>query len=257
MAEKSTEKTKKPRGEKRMQATAQRPNTIVLVLGIVALAALAASGLYYFGDRLGLTKDSEVSGVLAPGPLPDMALGSSSAPYTIIEYASMTCPHCAEFQEAVLPEVKTKYIDTGKARYIFREFPLDPLAAAASMLARCSGDERFFAMIDALFSTQKSWAVPGAEGKDKLLQVARQAGISKEQFDKCLADKELLDKIVEIRRRANEDYGVDSTPSFFVNGKKLEGAHEIEDFDAALGQKPASAPQDQAGSAGETPSPGE
>jgi protein-disulfide isomerase len=254
MAEKSTDKTRKPRGEKG-PPPGQRPSPIVLVLGVAALAILAASALYYFGDRLGLTKDDEVSGVLAPGPLPDMAIGSASAPYTIIEYASMTCPHCAEFQEAIFPELKTKYIDTGKARYIFREFPLDGLALAASMLARCSGDQRFFPMIDALFETQKTWAVPGADGKDKLLQVARQAGISKEQFDKCLADKGLFDNIVEIRRRANEDYGVDSTPSFFVNGKKIDGAHEIEDFDAALGGTPA--PQDQAGKTGEAPPPGQ
>lgn len=254
MAEKSTEKAKRPRGEK--ETADRRPNTVVLVLGVVALAVLTASALYYFGDRLGLSgKDKETSSVLAPGPLPDMALGSPEAPYTVIEYASMTCPHCALFQTTVFPELKERYIDTGKARYIFREFPIDPLALAASMLARCAGEDRFFPMIDALFETQKIWAVQGAEGKDKLMQVARQAGISKAEFDKCLGDEELFQNIKEIRRRAHEEYEVDATPSFFVNGRKLENAHAIEDFDAALGEAPR--PDDQAGKPEDSPSPGQ
>ena len=111
----------------------------------------------------------------------------------------MTCPHCAQFQNDVLPELKTKYIDTGKARFILREFPLDGLAARASMLARCAGPDRYFPMVEALFETQQNWVVQGAEGMEKLLQIARQAGFSKESFDKCMADKELFNKIVEIR----------------------------------------------------------
>jgi protein-disulfide isomerase len=103
------------------------------------------------------------------------------------------------------------------------------------MLARCAGDDRFYPMIDGLFETQETWAVPGEDGKEKLSLIARQAGFSQEAFDKCLADKKLFDKIVEVRRKANEEFGVDSTPSFFVNGKRMTGGHEISDFDAALG----------------------
>ncbi len=240
MAEKSTDQAKKARGATSISESSRGPNNLVLILGVVALAALAASALYYFGDRLGLSgKDGQVSGVLAPGPLPDMALGSASAPYTIVEYASMTCPHCANFQSDSFPKVKSEYIDTGKARYIFREFPIDGLALAASMVARCVGAERFFPMVDALFETQKTWAVPGAEGKEKLLQVARQAGMSKQEFDKCLEDKQLFENLVEIRRRAHEEYGVDGTPAFFVNGKKIAGAHSFEDLQEALGDKPS------------------
>jgi len=176
---------------------------------------------------------------MASGPLPDIVIGSTDAPNTIVEYASMTCPHCAQFQKEVFPELKTKYIDTGKARYVLREFPLDNLAAAAFMLARCSGNDRYYPMVDAMFSTQEKWVVPGAEAKDKLLQIARQAGISKEQFDQCLANKELFSKIVRTRETAHEKFQVDSTPTFFVNGKRMKGDHQIKDFEVALGDAPA------------------
>ena len=113
------------------------------------------------------------------------------------------------FHTDVFPELKTKYVDTGKVRFVFREFPLDNLAVAAFMLARCAGDDRYFPMVGALFETQKTWAVPGADAKDKLLLIAKQAGISQEQFDKCLADKELFGKIVEVRQRGHEKFGVE------------------------------------------------
>ena len=121
----------------------------------------------------------------------------------------MTCPHCAQYDKVVFPEFKTKYIDTGKARLIFREFPLDGIAARASMLARCAGPDRYFAMIDAMFQSQATWVVEGPEALDRLLQLARQAGFSKEKFDECLADKELFKKIVDERQRAHDKFGVE------------------------------------------------
>jgi protein-disulfide isomerase len=169
-------------------------------------------------------------------------LGKPDAPVTIVEYASMTCPHCAQFHTAVLPQLKTKYFDNGQAKLILREFPLDGLAVAAFMLARCAGPDRYYPMVGALFETQGTWAVPGTEGKDKLLLIARQAGFSKEKFDQCLADKELFNKIVAVRQRANDKFQVDSTPTFFVNGKRMKGDHQLKDFDEALaaaGAKPA------------------
>jgi len=212
----------------------------------VVIAAAAGGGYYAWsqsrppatpapaapGVTLASASDAEL---MAPGPLGEQEIGSATAPVTIIEYASMTCPHCAQFHEQVFPEIKKNFIDTGNVRFIFREFPLDGLAVAASMLARCAGPDRFYPMIDGLFETQNTWAVPGEDGKEKLALIAKQAGFSQEAFDKCLADKALFDKIVEVRRRANEDFGVDSTPSFFVNGKRMTGGHEISDFDAALG----------------------
>jgi protein-disulfide isomerase len=180
------------------------------------------------------TGDVAMSDLMMKGPLEDVVLGNADAPTTIVEYASMTCSHCANFHTNVFPELKTKYIDTGKAKFILREFPLDSLALAAFMVARCAGPDRYYPVTGALFDTQKTWAVPGAEGQDKLLAIARQAGFSKESFDKCLADKELQDKIVEVRTRANETFGVDSTPTFFIDGKRLRGGQNIKDFDTIL-----------------------
>lgn len=219
--------------------------TALFVIGAVVLATIAAGVLYYRGDSnqasiAGAPKtDPDMSALMQPGPLPEMILGKADAPNTIVEYASATCGHCASFHTEVFPELKTKYIDTGEVRFVFREFPLDNLAVAAFMLARCAGDDRYYPMIGALFETQDTWAVQGADAKDKLLLIARQAGISKEQFDTCLADKELFGKIVEVRQRAHDKFGVDSTPSFFVNGKRLTGEHKLKDFDAALEGKTA------------------
>jgi protein-disulfide isomerase len=212
---------------------------IILVLAVVA-ASLAAGYVFFIKnaadqyDPDAAKKDPDVAELMKPGALPDMSIGSADAPNVIVEYASMTCPHCAQYDKVVFPEFKTKYIDTGKARLIFREFPLDGIAARASMLARCAGPDRYFAMIDAMFQSQATWVVEGPEALDRLLQLARQAGFSKEKFDECLADKELFKKIVDERQRAHDKFGVDSTPSFFVNGKRLAGEHQVKDFEALM-----------------------
>lgn len=214
-----------------------KSRTGLYAAGALAAAAIVAGIIYFAGDSTpapGTPKDEvEVSELMEAGPLEDVVLGKADAPNTIVEYASMTCPHCANFNVNVFPQVKEKYIDTGKARFVFREFPLDGLAIAASMLARCAGNDRFYPMVDGLFETQETWAVPGEDGKQKLLLIAKQAGFSQEAFDKCLADKALFDKIVEVRKKAHEEFGVDSTPAFFVNGKRLKGPR-IEDFEAAI-----------------------
>ena len=169
---------------------------------------------------------------MAPGPLPDQVLGAAEAPVTIVEYASMTCPHCAHFHETTYPELKKRYIDTGKVRFIFREFPLDPLAAAGSMLARCAGDGKYFAMIETLFSQQKTWAVQ--KPLPPLKQLAKQAGFTEQSFEQCLANQKLLDDIEKTRERASTKLGVNSTPTIFVNGKKLTGAVTIESLEKEL-----------------------
>jgi protein-disulfide isomerase len=219
----------------------------LFIIGAVAIAALVGGIVYWRAGSnatavtAGEKKDVPVAALMAPGPLEDISLGKTDAPTTIVEYASMTCPHCAQFHKQVLPELETKYIDNGQARLILREFPLDGLAVAAFMLARCAGPDRYYPMVNALFETQQTWAVPGADGKEKLLLIAKQAGFSKEKFDQCLADKELFNKIVETRKIANEKFGVDSTPSFFVNGERLTGEHSLKDFEAALGVSTAPA----------------
>jgi len=217
---------------------AGKSRTGLYVLGAVVAVAIVG-GIAYFTNQGGAPDpnapkvDPDVAALMEAGALEDIVMGNADAPNTIVEYASMTCPHCAHFYNDVFPELKTKYIDTGKARFVFREFPLDGLAIAASMLARCAGNDRFYPLVDGLFETQETWAVPGEDGKQKLLLIAKQAGFSQDAFDKCLADKELFDKIVEVRRRGNEEFGVDSTPSFFVNGKRLKGV-TLKDFEAAI-----------------------
>ncbi len=206
--------------------------TGLYVIGAIAIAAVIA-GVYFLRDDGAPKEDPQLAALMETGPLEDFAMGDPNSPAVIVEYASMTCPHCAHFYQNIFPDVKEKYIDTGKARFVFREFPLDGLAVAASMLARCAGEDRFYPMIEGLFETQETWAVPGEDGKAKLLLIAKQAGFSEASFEKCLADKELFDKIVAVRKKAHEEYDVDATPSFFVDGKRLPGIG-IENFDAAI-----------------------
>jgi protein-disulfide isomerase len=237
---KPDEKSKDPSTD----ASGGKSHTAIYVIGALAIVAILAGVYFMRGNSApepGAPKqDPAVAVLMEEGPLKDIVLGDPNAPNVIVEYASMTCPHCAHFYTEVFPEVKSKYIDTGKARFVFREFPLDGLAVAASMLARCAGEDRFYPMLDALFDTQKTWAVPGEDGKEKLLLIAKQAGFSKDAFDKCLEDKELFDKIVAVRQKAHEEYGVDATPSFFVNGKRLKGV-TIDIFDEAI-EGPAETP---------------
>jgi protein-disulfide isomerase len=244
---------KTPSGPERVAA-----NTTWLYIAGVVAAAIVIGGVVYWrmdsaGDATGEKKDPDLAELMAPGALPDLSLGKEDAPNIIVEYASMTCPHCAQFHKTVLPELQTKYIDTGKARLILREFPLDGLAVAAFMVARCAGPDRYYPVVGALFDTQESWAVAGPEGKEKLLLVAKQAGFSKEKFDQCLADKELFNKIVETRKRGNEQFGVDSTPSFFINGKRMTGEQTTAAFEAVLSGG-SSAPSGPASPGGEAPS---
>ncbi|MBA8908732.1 MULTISPECIES: DsbA family protein [Aminobacter] len=174
----------------------------------------------------------DMAKLLEAGTLPDMQLGKADAPVTIVEYASMTCPHCAHFHETTLPALKTKYIDTGKARLIYREFPFDPLAEAGFMLARCSKDN-YFPMVDVLFKQQQSWA--GSQNpKDALLQISKLAGFTQESFEACLTDQKLLDDIRAVRARGENDFKVDSTPTFFINGKVYKGAMTIEEMSAVI-----------------------
>lgn len=174
----------------------------------------------------------DMAKLLADGSLPDQVLGNADAPVTIVEYASMTCGHCASFHRNTLPAIKENYIDTGKARMILREFPFDPRAEAAFMLARCA-DDKYFAMIDVLFQQQNNWA--GVENaSEALLQIARLAGFSQESFEACLTNQKLLDDVRAVRQRGANDFGVDATPTFFINGNKYSGALTVAEMSAII-----------------------
>jgi len=166
--------------------------------------------------------------LLVPPPLGDRTLGKDDAPVTIVEYASMTCPHCAHFHETTYPELKKRYIDTGKVRFMFREFPLDPLAAGASMLARCADKDKFYPLIETLFQQQTKWAVE--KPIPQLMAIAKQAGIGEQTFNSCLSDQKMLDAIQAEQKRATDKFGVNSTPTIFVNGKKQVGGMSIDDL---------------------------
>ena len=196
-------------------------------------AGMAAGALALPGAALAQANGSvSVADLMAEGPLPDVWQGSKDAPVTIIEYASMTCSHCAHFHETTYPTLKSKYIDTGKVRFTLREFPFDPIAVAGFMVARCAGEKRE-AMIGLLFSQQKNWAF-----SDKPLQgltaLVKQTGMSQEKFDACLLDKALYANVNQVFEKASKQFKVDSTPTFFINGKKVSGALSPEELDKQL-----------------------
>lgn len=198
-------------------------------------SALALSAIPALAQRKPPLDSVSVEELMKPGNLPDLVQGKADAPVTIVEYASMTCGHCANFHNKVYPTLKEKYIDTGKVRFIFREFPLDNLAAAAAMLARCAGGEKTYAMTAALFAKQEEWAFVRTNPVPELFKMARQAGFTQESFDKCLTDQKLLDDITAVREKASTTFGVNSTPTFFINGKRLtDRSDQIESFDKAI-----------------------
>ena len=205
------------------------------LIAIIALVVVVAVGVYYF---LGSGGGSTVagSGVHEEQALPDMVLGEDDAPVTIVEYASMTCPHCASFHRETLPGLKEKYIETGKVRLIFREFPFDPRAAAASMLARCAPENSYFPMIDALFQRQREWST-AEDPRPIMLQIAKLAGFTQDSFESCLKNQELLDKVREVQQKAADEYGVESTPTLFVNGEKHAGALTLEQMSEIIDGK--------------------
>lgn len=176
----------------------------------------------------------DMADVLKPGDLPEMALGKPDAPVKVVEYLSMTCPHCAHFAVTTFPEFKTKYIDTGKVYYVLREFPFDPRAAAAFMLARCSpqdptklsSTDEFFAMVDMLYKQQVQWAAAD-DGRTALLQMSKLAGFTEDSFTKCLTNQKLLDQVNAVRERGAKSYGVNATPTFLINGKRYAGDMSI------------------------------
>jgi protein-disulfide isomerase len=210
-------------------------NILIVAGGVVAVAAIAFG--VYFGTRPS-----------SPGPVPvavaqdktsllaiqanDHVLGDPKAPITLIEYASFTCPHCAHFSVAVLPDVKKKWIDSGKVKLIYRDFPLDQTALKAAQLAECAGRDKYFGVIDVIFSTQAKWAV-ASDPIGELAKSLRIAGMGDAEVKACLANDAVANGVIA-DYRSGETLGVSSTPTLFINGEQFKGARSVEELDAAF-----------------------
>ncbi|WP_428641724.1 thioredoxin domain-containing protein [Roseibium sp.] len=191
--------------------------------------ALATAAFGLAASVPAFAESVDLEDLLKPGPLGDKVLGEENAPVTIVEYASMTCGHCANFHKNTYPELKSKYIDTGKVRFIFREFPLDPVAAAGFMLARCSAENQYFDIVDTMFENQRTWAFTD-KPYQSLLDFSKQIGFTQKSFEECLTNQGLLDAVNAVKDRGANTFGVNSTPTFFINGEKHAGALSIEEM---------------------------
>ncbi|MGJ3265075.1 MAG: DsbA family protein [Salinarimonas sp.] len=200
-----------------------RRTALTLLAGASAVAALA--------PRAAFAQSVDMDLLATPGPLDEMAVGDENAPVTVYEYASLTCSHCATFHNQTWPLVKERFIETGQVRLVMREFPLDTLALAGFMLARCE-PAQYWGVVDMLFELQREWAFSDRP-RDALEQLMRQAGFSQEKFEACLNDRALYDAIIDVKTRG-ERLGVTSTPTFFFNGEMRRGALSIDEFEAVV-----------------------
>jgi protein-disulfide isomerase len=170
--------------------------------------------------------------LMQAGPLGERALGNPNAPVTVIEYASLTCPHCAHFQRDVFPRVKRELIDTGKIRFIVREFPIGHTSGAAAITTRCVPPEKYFSLFSAFLLRQPEW-VSQEVRPDAIYAVAKSSGLSRQAFDNCLANQTIIDGLTEVKQRGRQ-FGVIGTPTFFANGRKAQGTITFEEFKALV-----------------------
>ena len=212
-------------------------NILIGVGSVVAVAVIAAG--VFFGTRPSFTalapvavaQTADKSALLGIQP-GDHVLGDPKAPITLIEYASFTCPHCAHFAVTVLPEIKKKWVDTGKVKLIYRDFPLDQTAVKAAQLAECAGNDKYFGVIDVIFSTQAKWATASDPIAD-LAKSLRIAGMGDAEVKACLANDAVANAVVA-DYRGGETLGVNSTPTLFINGQEFKGARSVEEMDATF-----------------------
>lgn len=193
-----------------------------LLLTTAPIAALSFGAITFGGSRP--AHSAEVV---------ERVMGDPDAPVTIIEYASLTCPHCANFHNDTWPAIKRDYIDTGKAKLVMRDFPLDQLALAASMLAHCAGEERYFRFLDFFFANQQSWA-RASDPLGALRQQSKFGGLTDAEMDACLADQNMADAVLQMSYQGQNEHGVRSTPTFVINGEVVAGGRSVEEFSAIL-----------------------
>lgn len=196
------------------------------------LAGLGAAAALALAPSFGFAQAAQPEGLLVPGPLGDKVLGAENAPVTIVEYASMTCPHCGRFHRDTFPELKRKYIDTGKVRFVFRDFPLDAAAFAVAMVAHCAPADRYFDVVDIYLERQESWA-RSENVYNAILDLAKQVGFTQQSFEACLSNQALFENLNAVKERG-VSLGVDATPTFFINGEKQAGALTIADLDERI-----------------------
>ncbi len=208
-----------------------RRTAVSAAVALVSLIGASAMTSYPgFADSKKGPAEVPVEELMKPSDLPDVGMGPADAKVTVVEYGSMTCGHCMNFATKVFPDFKKAYIDSGKVRFVFRGFALNNLDAAAQMLARCAGGDKTFPMIETLYAKQADWAFSQGNPVPKLFDIAKQAGFTQESFDKCLTDQKLLDQITSSRTHASDKFGVNSTPTFFINGKRLQEVPTVENF---------------------------
>ncbi len=198
---------------------------IAIIAPLVAISAFRTVPVF--------AQASLMQQLLEPGPLPDKVFGNADAPVTIVEYASITCHFCMKFHSETWPDLKTKYVDTGKVRFIMREFPLDPLATAGFMLTRCVADDKWYALLDLLYKSKEAWG-HAEKPAEALLQTVRVAGFTQESFEACLQNDVLFKNVRAVADRGAKTFGVNSTPTFFINGEKKTGALTLAEFDRIL-----------------------
>ena len=213
-----------------------RRNTLIMGLGALVVAGAGGANYVMAQSSQKPMSSDNMSKIDAMGvdPKNDNIIGDVNAPITVIEYASMTCSHCANFHQLTYPELKKKYIDTGKVRLVFREFPLDRIAFAAAALARCAGEKKFFPFVDMLFRTQDKWAKGPGSPAPRLFKMAKQAGFDEKSFNACMRNKDVSDRIEKVMSTGREKHQVSSTPTLFVNGKKVEGGNSLADLEKAM-----------------------
>lgn len=211
--------------------------TLLLIVG-GGLTACGGGAVTQDVDTNKALNEPPVAELLQPGPLGDRALGNPNALVTVIEYVSLTCPHCANFHKTIFPRMKKEFIDTGKVRYVVREFPIGRSAGNAAIANRCAPEDKYFFVLGQFLSRQPEWVSQDVR-LDAIFAVAKSGGLTRETFDKCLSNQTMIDGLNEVKQRGRQ-FGVIGTPTFFINGRKAQGEVTFEEIKAMIEQAPSS-----------------
>jgi len=207
----------------------------ILLIALASFALVAQARADGAATHIGNGAAVQVAAA-APAPIrpDDVVLGKADAKITVIEYASLTCPHCADFSVKTFPQVQKDWIDTGKVKWVYRDFPFDPVALKAHVIAHCGGPDKFYGLLDVFYAQQRNWYRPEADAAvAELTKLTKFAGVSQAQVQACLSDTK-LSTLVVTNRKSGDDAGVDSTPTFFINGSMSTGFKEYPEFQKLL-----------------------